>query len=143
MYKSKLNVKNIAVISRKINENLKRVWFKNKYDKAAVKLYNPKKSHAKKRYEIAKKVSNKAGTKHKILEITPDMIMANAEKEVYLSEIFLTDLFIESRQGHEYNEKGFFDLYLDFNQLGKIEFMQDSSDGLAGSNGEFHYIFEH
>jgi asparagine synthase (glutamine-hydrolysing) len=36
--------------------------------------------------KIAKKVSNKAGTKHKILEITPEMIIDNAENEVYLSD---------------------------------------------------------
>ena len=36
--------------------------------------------------KIAKKVSNKAGTMHKIIEITPEMIIDNAEKEIYLSD---------------------------------------------------------
>ena len=36
--------------------------------------------------KIAKKVSNKAGTKHKILEINPEMIIDNAEKEIFYSD---------------------------------------------------------
>lgn len=36
--------------------------------------------------KIAKKVAKKAGTKFKAIEITPEMIIENAEKELYLSD---------------------------------------------------------
>lgn len=36
--------------------------------------------------KIAKKVSSKAGTKHKVMEITPEMIIDNAEKEIFYSD---------------------------------------------------------